>query len=346
MLVGCTEDIPRKISMDDMPSPPSLKIVNSSVREDQEINPEHAITVTFNNIMDSVTIDIIGVKGNTILDTTNTFATFKSFSTIPDGIYTLTIKGKDEYGQEFQAKTVTFSVKGGSIEPPPSSMIAYTSNLDGDYEIYLIKTDGSDLTQLTSNFAQDTQPVWSPNGKFIAFSSDRNGAFIWNSDIFVMRTDGSAQTNLTKSTGVSEFSPFWSFDGKKIQYQTDIHGFNEYYVMNADGTGQRLMNDEEIFDFAYPAVLGEFGGDMLISNNLNGNYEIYFETFDGKNSINLTNHIANDISPAWSPNGRKIVFVSDRDFNNEIYIMDADGSNQKRVTRNFVDDNNPCWSPF
>jgi TolB protein len=166
---------------------------------------------------------------------------------------------------------------------------------------------------------------------------------MWNSDIFIMRADGSAQINLTKTQGINEFNPCWSFDGKKILYQTDMYGFNEYYVMGIDGTNQRPMEDVEYFDFAYPPV---FGDNALMSDNSSGNYEIYMDSLTGGDLINLTNHFANDTYPAWSPDGHKIVFVSDRDFNNEIYIMDADGSNQRRVTRNFVDDSQPCWSPF
>jgi len=342
IFAGCTKDIPDKFPMDAMPAPTAIKITSSTIKDNQEITPEHSITVSFNNIMDSVTMDISGIKGNTNLDPTSTSATFKPFSKIAEGSYTMKITGVDEYGQEI-TKTITFVVTNNVISVPSSSMIAYSSNLDGDYEIYLIKTDGSEMTQLTSNSAQDTQPVWSPDGRFIAFSSDRDGVQMWNSDIFVMRADGSAQTNLTDSPFINEFTPCWSYDGKKILYQTDMKGFIEYYVMSSDGTNSRLMEDADIFDFAYPWV---FGDNMLISDNTSGNSEIYLEPFVGGDTINLTNHFANDFAPAWSPDGRKIVFVSDRDFNNEIYIMDADGSNQKRLTRNFVDDSQPCWSPF
>jgi dipeptidyl aminopeptidase/acylaminoacyl peptidase len=341
IIAGCTKDIPDKYPMDAIPAPPAIKITSSTVKDNQEITPEHSITVSFNNIMDAVVIDISGVKGNTNLDTTYTSATFKPFSKIAEGRYTMTVTGVDEYGQEI-TKTITFVVTNNVIIVTSSSMIAYTSNLDGDYEIYLIKTDGSEMTQLTSNFAQDTHPVWSPDGRFIVFCSDRDGVKMWNSDIFIMRADGTTQTNLTDSQFINEFAPCWSYDGKKILYQTDLHGFNEYYVMNSDGTNSRPMEDADVFDFAYPWMFDE---DMLISDNTSGNYEIYLEPFFG-GKINLTNHFANDTYPAWSSDGSKIVFVSDRDFNNEIYIMDADGTNQKRLTRNFVDDSEPSWSPF
>ena len=62
--------------------------------------------------------------------------------------------------------------------------------------------------------------------------------------------------------------------------------------------------------------------------------------------INLTNHFRDDESPAWSPDGRRLAFVSDRDGNDEIYVMDANGDNLTRLTNNDSPDWRPVWSPY
>jgi len=341
LFFGCTEDIPDKIDKSELPAPPALKVVSTSVKNGQEISPDYAISVSFSNYMDTVNMELSGVKGSIEFDLTGTSATFKPFSKLSDGTYTLTVSGKDEFGQQVQPTTITFSVKSGIVMP--TSLIAYTSNVDGDYEICVIKTDGTNMKQLTHNSAQDTQPVWSPDGKYIAFSSDKDGSFQWNSDIFIMRSDGTGVKNLTNTPGLDEFSPYWSYDSKMVGFMSDVGGFADYYVVDINGGNIEFLEDFEMLDFAWPGLFG----DYYIYEAFNGNYDIYLDFFENpKGGINLTNNKANDRYGSWSPDGRKIVFVSDRDFNNEIYIMNADGTNQTRITYNSIDDDHPSWSPF
>ncbi len=71
--------------------------------------------------------------------------------------------------------------------------ILFSSNRDGDFEVYLMNADGSDLKQLTSNTFSDVYPVWSPDGKRIAFHSNRDSY----KEIYFMNADGSGQTRLS-----------------------------------------------------------------------------------------------------------------------------------------------------
>ena len=84
-----------------------------------------------------------------------------------------------------------------------------------------------------------------------------------------------------------------------------------------------------------------------------GNPEIYVMDADGSNPQNLTNNPHGDFSPAWSPDGKRIVFSAHRDghfigevgITEEIYVMDTDGGNQQRLTENRQNDWSPSWSP-
>jgi Tol biopolymer transport system component len=70
---------------------------------------------------------------------------------------------------------------------PDSSKIAFMSNRDGNFEVYIMNADGSGLKNLSNNMAHEWKPVFSPDGTEIAFQSDRDG----NQEIYVMITDGS-----------------------------------------------------------------------------------------------------------------------------------------------------------
>ena len=66
---------------------------------------------------------------------------------------------------------------------------------------------------------------------------------------------------------------------------------------------------------------------------------------DGTHQIRLTDNPGLDSAPSWSPDGRKIAFLSTRDGNSEIYVMNADGSNQTNLTNNLAWDDFPAWKP-
>ena len=119
---------------------------------------------------------------------------------------------------------------GHAGPPPPSgtSKIAFSSDRDGNFEIYVMSPDGSDVTRLTTNSARDFGPSWSPDGSKIAFWSDRDG----NSDIYVMNADGSEQTRLTDNSA-SDQEPAWSPDGRRIAFVSSRDGFT---AISAGGT--------------------------------------------------------------------------------------------------------------
>ena len=66
---------------------------------------------------------------------------------------------------------------------------------------------------------------------------------------------------------------------------------------------------------------------------------------DGSGQTRLTNNLAWDHNPVWSPDGARIAFQPDRDGNEEIYVMNADGSKQVNITNNTADDESPSWGP-
>jgi dipeptidyl aminopeptidase/acylaminoacyl peptidase len=97
----------------------------------------------------------------------------------------------------------TAALPAGAAFPGANGKIAFTSDRDGNSEIYVMNADGSGQTRLTNDGAIDNEPVWSPDGTKIAFWTERNGP----AEIYVMNADGSGQINLTKNPALTPARP-------------------------------------------------------------------------------------------------------------------------------------------
>jgi TolB protein len=211
----------------------------------------------------------------------------------------------------------------------PDARIVYVSQESGNADIWSMKADGSDRKQLTTDPHSDTWPEVSPDGRSILFMSDRGGAEnIWRMDI-----DGGNQTRLIGDP--MELFPVFSPDGKFIYYDSADSGKETIWKMPITG-GERTQvisdtSDGQAFS-ADGKLLAYYNSGKILVVSVDGGPPI--RTFDGNNT-----------RLAWSPDGRALTYLVNRDFVPNLWIQPLDGSEARQLT-NFTSQgiSNYAWS--
>ncbi len=225
----------------------------------------------------------------------------------------------------------------GTNPSDPVSMV-FSSDRDGDFEIYSYDTDTEEITKLTDNSSTDKHPALSADGTKIAFVSDRSGSWA----IYTMNSDGSGVSDpLAVLSGAYDGHPSWDPDASKIAYDNS----GDIYIINTDGSGNSNLTNSASFPKETDPDWSPDGNRILYSSNKDFDYDIYVMDVSGSStSVNLTLNSAQDQKPSWSPDGEKIAFSTNKDGNYEIYVMNSDGTSQVNFTNNQDGDSYPSWS--
>lgn len=205
-----------------------------------------------------------------------------------------------------------------------------SSNFSGNWQIYKLHRETGAMTRLIHTDTDADFPVFSPDGNQIAFGIEEGET----SNIWLVNADGSALRQLTSSEGKRNIHPFWSADGKRILFNSNRENTDGFalYSMNADGSNQTLLSDpDEMRTFASWSPDGTKILFVKWWNDWN-NRDVFVMNRDGSNEINLSkNADAKDGWPTWFPDGKRVVFASDREGHYQIYSADVDGNGVRKL---------------
>ncbi len=262
-------------------------------------------------------------------------------------VYTGSATSDVEAGETTTVHIVLYRVTGGAEVIAGTGRIAFSTDRDGNDEVYAAFPDGAGLQNLTDDPSADWAPDWSPDSSQIAFVSDRSRG-PGTLRIYIMDADGS---NVTQLTDVWEWNaaPEWSPDGTRIAFhatpQPDFSGNREIYVVDADGSNvTRLTNTTADIEDGGPSWSPDGSQIAYYSGQANA-WQIWTMNVDGSDKTQVTDDGEFSSFPFWSPDGSRLAFKSSHNGNTDVYTCRPDGSDRQRCTTHSAHDTPTAWSP-
>ena len=250
--------------------------------------------------------------------------------------------------------------KGDAIQPswsPRGNRIAYWTTdgsqqilQTGQRDIWTIAAAGGDPIALTNDAAVDWSPVWSPDGKYLYFSSDRDGAMnIWRIAVDEKTGAASGQPEpVTTGASAQNFHLSSSRDGKRLAYvAANVNG----NIMSADfglssksikGPFRPVTTGSQVFHRVDVSPDGEW---LTFRRSIPVPDDIFVSRIDGTALQQITNDRFSDRMPRWSPDGKSIVFYSNRGGKYDAWLIRPDGSGPRQLTNAETLVTNVVWSP-
>jgi hypothetical protein len=229
----------------------------------------------------------------------------------------------------------------GRSEPdrlPKKRPLLVTSVRTGDTEIFLVDPDTGDARNLTrSPKSEDRYPCWSPDGKRIAFVSNRSGP----ANLYVMDADGGHVTCIVDTKSVC-YMPSWqrTADGERIVF--GMHGARaEMAGVKPDGTDLKMLGA------GHDPTLSPDGKSVCYTGDVDGGVSVFAMNADGSNKRRVVKETSKlgATFPNWSPDGKRIVYSFPVESALELFVIGADGADNRQLTKLGKVATPAAWSP-
>jgi TolB protein len=252
--------------------------------------------------------------------------------------------GAAQDGPVSRARQVTASYTLDLVPSPKDDRAVVIRIVEGREQLFLMNRDGSGEKQLTRGDADHEDPVWSPDGRSIAFVLIKDGK---KALALIDPVDGKVE--VLGPTGQSPIHPAFTPDGKSLLYCTDddlrppAKNESEIYAIDLATRKVTTLISGGVNTFPVMSPDGRRIAWRKIVGDMNS--EVFVADADGSNAKNVTNHHAWEGWPAWSPDGKTIAFAGNRNAAWQIFLVDPDGANLRLLAATEGRGTSPKWSP-
>ena len=240
-----------------------------------------------------------------------------------------------------------------AVWSPDGSKFVFVRAVGSGSALFVMDADGTDVRRLTRPIttvdgltSMDSAPAWSPDGRQVAFASNRAGG---ETEIYRIDADGSDLVRLTRTAAhVSDHNPTWSPDGTWIWFDSDRPGYmnREIFRMRPDGSAvQRMTRTADGVDDGAPDISPDGRRVVFSSTRGNGDQDLYTMRSDGTGARRLGSgaEIRDEVFPQWMPSGDVLYwqFGTPDGSPDTIRFIEADGTGDRALTRGRANN----WSP-
>jgi TolB protein len=278
-------------------------------------------------IADEIVMQFTGERG--IADTKIAYATG------PRGAKEIVVADYDGVGPRPLGRNGSINLT--PVWSPDARSLAYVSYRNGYPDLFRAFPFERRPEQTLSAFTGiNSSPSWSSDGRMLALTLSKDG----NPEIYLLTLATGVFRRLTRHTGI-DTDPSWSPSGREIAFVSDRAGRPNIYVMDAEGVNVRQLTTGG--HHTQPRWSPK--GDTIVFTTRAATHDLWAISPDGANPRRLTIGPGDNQGTTWAPNGRHLLFQSNRQGKWQVYSMLADGSEQTVVTQGPEENTSPSWSP-